>query len=64
MTPFFNANTVRMDSTAPTAPTEWPSADLRIDRGLVTAQCIVDRDSATSPTDVPVARVDVVDVGG
>src|ERR1700704_744172 len=57
MTPFFNANTVKMDSTAPTAPTEWPSADL----GAYTAgRCepsalLIAMPSATSPTDVPVA---------
>ena len=53
MMPSRSASTVRMDSTAPTAPTEWPSADL----GAYTAgRCepsalLIALPSATSPTD-------------
>ena len=57
MTPSRSASTVRIDSTAPTAPTEWPSADFgAYTAGLVAAQRVVDRLALGDVADlVPVA---------
>ena len=67
MIPSRSASTVRIDSTAPTAPTEWPKRRLRRIHGrLVAAERPVDRHRFRYIADHGSGRVrvDVVDVAG